>query len=613
MKHTIIIISVSWLLVSCIPKHELSKNSLQIAFMADVHLQDIYGEFQDSHYEGVKNPKTGKFTLARTMKSQLQSTRLFNENYFAFIAALDDVVSRGIRYVVLPGDFSDDGQLLNIRGLREILNTYSERHNIKFIATTGNHDPVRPFFQDAGKPDFLGAGGKQQPIYSKEGMYVAKDTLSLPVVISKDIAKLGYDQILGELSAFGFFPKKTDVYWETPFSSYAYENYKFQEALQQSELSQRQYKIPPINSLMPDVSYLVEPGENLWFLAIDANVYVPKENIKNKELNPISYHSASIGYNNVLTHKKHLIPWVHSVTNRAEQLGKTLIVFSHYPMVEFNDGASKKIRSFFGNKKMQLHRVPHDDVADAFTEAGVNVHFGGHMHINDTGIRTTKKGQTIINIQIPSLAAYIPAYKILTVHSNTEFEIETVVMDSVPGFNNLFPLYAKEYEYLQSVNDSKIWNKDVLKAQTYKEFTQWHLKELVRLRFLPNDWPPEFLGTFSQSTGRDLLLLDTALDVDVLNKTLKDKGLVLDDFGTWTGFDMIFDFYRLRSADELAIPDIGLKQLEQYKIVCDKLKQSGHSQFQLWSAIFKRTTNGQPSNHFTIDLKSNTIQQVSAE
>ncbi|MCK0156515.1 metallophosphoesterase [Cellulophaga sp. F20128] len=588
---------------SCTEKQFKKGQNIQVAFLADVHLQDIYGAFQDTDYKGVKNTKTGKFTLARTMKSQLESTRLFNENYYAFLSALDDVAARGVKYVVLPGDFSDDGQLINIRGLQRILAAYAKEHSINFLLTTGNHDPVKPFFQDAGKSDFLGEGGKAQPIFSSSDLYSVQDTLALPLVITKDIAKLGYDEILKELHAFGFFPKKSDVYWETPFTNYTYDEYSFSTAASQAVVDNRVYRLPDTAYKIPDVSYLVEPSEDLWFLAIDANVYIPKGNSEEDGFTPSNYGSASVGYNHVLTHKKHLISWVNTVTKRAEQLGKTLITFSHYPMVDFNDDASNELKLLFGEDKMQLHRVPNDQVAEAFADAGLKIHFGGHMHSNDTGVRTTKLGNKLVNIQIPSLAAYIPAYKLLTIHSPTAFEIETIVIDSVQGFTDLFPLYEEEYRHLKETKDSSsLWNANVLTAKTYKEFTQWHLKELVRLRFLPRDWPAEFKNDLVHLTGEDLMRL-----------AANDKTINYPEYKEWTGADMIFDFYQLRSADEMAVPDIGLKRLEQYKIVCDRLKTSDNVQFALWGKIFNKTAAGQPSNHFKINLNTNAMQRISPQ
>lgn len=54
------------------------------------------------------------------MYAELISPRLFNENYFAFRAALDDAYGKGIRLVALPGDYSDDAQPANINGISTI-------------------------------------------------------------------------------------------------------------------------------------------------------------------------------------------------------------------------------------------------------------------------------------------------------------------------------------------------------------------------------------------------------------------------------------------------------------------------------------------------------------
>lgn len=579
--------------------------SIQIAFMADVHLNDIYGEFQDSDYKGILNPANGKFVIARSMKAQLNSTRIFNENYFAFLAALNDVVKRNIKFVVLPGDFSDDGQPFNVRGLKKILDSYADKYGINFIATTGNHDPVRPFAMDAGKKDFLGKGGKAQVIMSADSLYVPLSSEENPVVVTKDICRMGYKEVITTLGDFGFFPKKQDLYWETPFTSYTYDDYAFDKAFEQSSLNNRNYSIPPFNTSIPDVSYLVEPVKDLWFLAIDANVYIPNENAETDSNNSDNYNGSSTGYSNVLTHKRHLINWVKKVSTEADRLGKVLIVFSHYPMIDFNDDASLHIKNLMGEGKMQLHRLPGEDVARTFAQAGIKLHFGGHMHINDTGIRKFEDGTGLVNVQIPSLAAYIPAYKILTVKNRNLMEVETVVIDSVPRFKELFPIYEQEYAYLKSVGAKDIWNKDILSAATYHEFTNWHLKELVRLRFLKKDWPAKFSDFLLNATGKDLL--------NYTNSTAADSSPI----DNWTGFDMIFDFYRLRSADKLAIKDIGLDRIKQYQIIIESLlrrhKDSNsltdevQNDFYEFAEIFNHFLTGAPTDHFQVNLENTEI------
>jgi 3',5'-cyclic AMP phosphodiesterase CpdA len=592
---------------ACKAQQTEKKAAVKIAFIADVHLQDIFGKFEDNNYQGIKNPKTGEYANIRTMNSQLHSTRIFNENYFAFLEALNDISKRGIKQVVLPGDFSDDGQPVHVRGLKKILNEYSKKYGMSFFVTTGNHDVVKPFSQEATKTDFLGKDGKEQ-IISSSKINLAEHENQLEPIITSDIKNWGYKETLNEMADFGFFPKKSYLYWETPFTGYTYESYNFEKALAESLLEKRTYNVKNTNLSLPDASYLVEPIKGVWLLAIDANVYVPNQKLSGLLDNPDDFSGASIGYNNVLIYKSHLIDWVKKVSAKAKQKGKILIAFSHYPMVDFNDDASPEIKLLFGSDKMQLQRVPDEEVAQIFADAGIQIHFGGHMHINDTGVRTTAKGNTIFNIQTPSLAAYMPAYKILTVHSNSAVEVETVVVSSVPKFNSLFPFYKEEYAHLQNIKSPAIWNKDVLKAKDYEDFTKWHLKELVRLRFLPEDFPVGFLASIVNLSGTDLLQINkNTLEVDT---ALGSNYLSIQDFESWTGFDMIFDFYRLRNADELAIPEIGLHRLKQYQMVCEQLGKSSNEKLVLWSKIVLKTMNGQPSNHFKINLNTNQIDRI---
>ena len=603
----IIILLVS--LYSC-KSQQTAKKEVKIAFIADVHLQDIFAKFKDNNYEGVKNPVTGQYANIRTMNAQLHSTRIFNENYFAFLEALNDIVKRDIKQVVLPGDFSDDGQPVHVRGLKKILNEYSQKHGLSFYVTTGNHDVVRPFSQDAAKTDFLGKDGKEQIISSSKKNF-NKSKSELEPIITTDIKNWGYKETIQEMRDFGFFPKKTDLYWETPFSNNTYEQYNFKKAQKESVLEKRTYLIKNTNLFLPDASYLVEPIKGIWLLAIDANAYVPNEKLSGKQDDAHNFSGANTGYNNVLTYKSHLLNWVKKVSAEAKQRGKILIAFSHYPMVEFNDNASPELKQLFGADKMQLQRVPDEEVAQQFADAGIQIHFGGHMHINDTGVRTSAKGNTLFNIQTPSLAAYMPAYKILTIYSDSEFEVETIVIGKVPNFNSLFPFYQEEYAHFQNSKNEHIWNKEILKAKDYAAFTNWHLKELVRLRFLPEDFPADFLKSIVNLSGKDLLKMNKK--TSEIDQDLNLNSLDVSDFESWTGFDMIFDFYRLKSADELAFSEIGNKRLRQYELVCSQLNKSNDPKLVLWAQIVLKTMNGEPSDHFKIDLKNNKIDNLSVK
>ncbi|MBW1655436.1 metallophosphoesterase family protein [Flavobacterium quisquiliarum] len=609
-------------------------NGTQIAFLSDVHLQDLFGGFSDSDYKGVLNPKTGQYALVRTMSSQLHSTRIFNENYFAFLAALEDIAKRKIKYVALPGDYTDDGQPIHVRGLAKILNEYQKKYGIEFFITTGNHDPVGPFAQESGKEDFLGKEGKSQPIYSKDGMYTPNLHIEQPVVLTADIAKMGYLGITDNLKGFGFYPNKNYKFWATPFSHYTNENYSFEKAAESAKLFNRMYEVAP-GYQVPDVSYVVEPIEGLWLMAIDGNVYIPKK-MNGDPKDSKSYSEASTGYNNVLSNKKHLIKWVEEISAQAKKQGKTLVAFSHFPMIDFNDDASSEIKELLGPNKWQLNRVPVEEVAQLFADAGLKIHFGGHMHINDTGVRTTQKGNTLVNIQTPSLAAYIPAYKLLTLKKDNVVDIQTITIDNVPRYDELFDLYKMEYQFLESQNSKDIWNIDILNTKNYHDFTDFHLKELVRLRFLKDDWPSEFKDFILNVSAKDLLVLaniqaDQDFDFILKNKTqfekewktaemksqqiLAQNKLTNEDFN-WTGNDLLIDFYRFRSADELAFADVSERRTAAYKVLAklfldtkDDVSKPLQKQMKLFFSILEKFMHEVPADHFTVNLHTGEINR----
>ncbi len=613
------------LLLSC-ETAKTTKTPTQIAFIADAHLLDVHGELTDIGYAGVEFGNN-KNAIIRTMNSQMRSTRLFNENYFAFLAALDEVVKRGIKYVVLPGDFSDDGQPLNIRGVNKILEDYSENYGISFFAITGNHDPTRPFGDKGGKSDFLGENGKEQPILSEPNLYGFDSIMQHPPLTSEDIREAGYKEIINTLADQGFFPKEEYVFWATPFSSYSYEEYSTTKAREAAQFEQRLYSIAPSDKKLPDVSYLVEPVQDIWLLAIDANVYLPKEDGK-------GYQGAGIGYNRVIEHKKYLVNWVSQVVKEAIRLNKTLVAFSHYPMVDFNDGAFNEIQKFFSNRAFQAHRIPKETVSEVLANTGLKIHIGGHMHLNDTGIHRTDEGNTLINVQTPSLAAYPPAFKVMTLHDNDTIAVETVVLDSVPGFDTFFDLYKREHSFLLEKGPENIWDDAILDSETYYEYTHRHLKNLVHLRFLQKEWPDGPKRILTTLTGHQLLALahiDNEFNMDRLEKVLEgdasdpawqkaltmadtqivESGLKIDDFKGWKGDAFILALYELRSADKIALKEIGDDRIDQYLLITESILKNRDSgvleSLRVFVTIFKKQLNGAPAIHFYVDLAEGTI------
>ncbi|MDB5908159.1 MAG: ser/Thr protein phosphatase [Massilia sp.] len=307
-----------------------------VAFMSDVHFENVYGDLKNAQFNGIPT-KDGKNATIRTMYAELTSTRLFNENYFAFRAALDDAYGKGIRLVALPGDYSDDAQPVNINGISDILHEYQAK-GMRFFMAPGNHDPDEPYDNDeAGKNDFLTKDGKEQKVYAiNNAACTAKDP---SVVCTNQLMELGYENLIAKLADFGFMPNKADLHWETPFSKYTDGKYSYDQALASGDVKNRQFEIcaegeggsykaegekalgKPFTkcSSIIDSSYLVEPVKGLWLLSIDANVHIPNSNFE--PANPKVFKgfdgAGNAGWNKVLTHKKHQMEWI--IGDRARQ------------------------------------------------------------------------------------------------------------------------------------------------------------------------------------------------------------------------------------------------------------------------------------------------------
>ena len=631
-----------------------------VAFMSDVHFHDVYGDLKSTQFAGIPT-RDGKNATIRTMYAQLTSTRLFNENYFAFYAALDDAYAKGMRFFLAPG----------------------------------NHDPVEPYDDlEAGKNDFLTKDGKEQKVYAtSNAACVAKDP---SVVCTDQLMEQGYEKLMAKLGEFGFNPNKADLHWETPFSKYTGGKYSYEEAVAQSAVAKREFEICAEGAggaykaageaklgksytrctAMVDSSYLVEPVKGLWLLAIDANVFIP--NAKFDPANPKKFSgydgAGNAGWNKVLTHKLHLVEWIKSVSARAKLEGKQLMAYSHYPTMDFYANQTEAMKAAFKPGAFQTARVPDAATAAGVAATGLRWHVGGHMHFNGTNDFADANGNYLVNVQSPSLAVYGAAYKIITYKDLDTVDVQTVALKSVPRFNELFPYYQVEYDYLRGsvlpADVAKRWERGILDTRSYGEFTHTYFGELSRLRFMDEYWPCEMKEAAMALNGRQMLIL-SQLDTRVTLAQLKDNpgvvpltancaatgtpsgtavaaaqlttdwreatvraellaasaGLKLDDFAKITPYDFYGDFHRTVYAGELALRDMGQERVNQYKLLMrafpanpapvvrigDKVSDQNpvqvayQNQFKQVFAIFKGLGSGKPSDRFTIDLKGKKI------
>lgn len=657
------------------------ESKAEVAFLADVHFHDVYGDLKSSQFQGI--PTEHGHATIRTMYDQLTSTRLFNENYFAFRSALDSAYEKGIRIIAFPGDFSDDGQPMHVAGFKKILTEY-EAKGMRFFIAPGNHDPVAPHDNDTAKEaGFLDAEGKSFDIFALQNQACLNSEVDN--VCTNEMMELGYESLLSSLGEFGFMPNKADVYWETPFSTYNQQSYNLQQATAQASVDHRLYEVckegeggaykqPNYTQCtsIPDVSYLVEPVPGLWLLSVDANVFVPKDSLDpNDPTKPGGFTGAgSAGWNQMVTHKKTTMKWIASVAERAKAQNKKLVAFSHYPTIEFYANQTDAIKQTFGGSAFQTNRVPTQDATQVVASTGLGLHVGGHMHSNSTNDYTSPTGSYLVNIQSPSLAVYGAAYKILRFNSPTSIDVETVKLDEVERFDELFPLYEREHQYLTATQSPRLWDKGILSTKSYKEFTHFYFGQLSKMRFMNEYWPCEMRDLAEQlNLGQMLIMsqLNTRLTyAELATQTTLDfkpsaqcltaassnvqtsatefaqdwqiakakaeqlaaaAGLSLADMEQVSAYDFYGDFHRTIYAGELALTDMGDIRVKQYKLLMSSFPEQPAApqmldgkllantpihvpfqyKFKRVFSILKGVGSAKPSNQFSIDLQGKTI------
>lgn len=570
-----------------------SSKFARIAVIADAHFHDLYGDYD---FEGIE--VEGRHMIARRLTDTMRSTRVFNESYHALRAALDEIVARDINLVILLGDYSDDGQVGTVSALKKLLDCYSRNHGLVFIGTTGNHDIFGPNGRHHAKR-FLNANGTYTTVAS-DNEFVDEDAEAM--VFSDKMYCLGYPEGLRELPDLGFFSKADAIYWETPFGRDDDPDHRLYTA--RSADGNNEYQLM-------DASYLVEPVPNLWLLMIDANVFEPRNGDRSNASSAAFIDSTNAGWNAMLIQKPFILKWMKGVSARAKLSGKTLLAFSHYPMIDMMDSTAADEQALFGMTS-SVRRTPSVEVANTIIEAGVSVHFSGHLHVNDTARVSNGKG-TLTNIGVPSLVAFPPAFKVLTIGTE-RMDVETISLCDMPIDSNINRLYRTEI----AVTKKNVGS--MLDAGNYGEFLSGHVDQLVIHRYLKREWPPRLAQAVTQLNLGDLFLLarsENIIDLDKILLTLKAERHrstlmkeALRKMDSVPVLDMISDWYRLRMGSEMALDWISPDRMAMYRMLIDAYESdicTGGEARRMFATIFRMMAaymSGLPSRDFSVSLET---------
>jgi 3',5'-cyclic AMP phosphodiesterase CpdA len=558
----------------------------KIAFVADPHFHDI------THRPLRPEAPTAAI---RTLADTVASTRVFNESYPATRAALDDIVARGIRLVVIAGDLTDDGQAHATKAVAALLNEYSARHGLRFFATPGNHDLYAMHGRHQSKR-FLNADGTHT-LATSDATAAAGD--SVERIASAEMYCGGYAATLAALAPFGFFRDPRDLHWESPFGG-------------DDRLAARTFDIRSADGAtvrrMIDASYLVEPEPGLWLLSIDADVFEPRDGGGDPAAEGSYIDSTEAGWNFVARDKPFLLPWMRDVAQRAAAKGKHLLAFSHYPAVDPMADTSPLERQMGGDSDF-LARLPARSVASAVADTGIRVHFSGHLHLNSTA-RHRDGAAFLINVAIPSLVAFPAAYKIVSPGTG-RLDVQTVSLDEVPQFDVAFGLYRAELARAPG-SDSLL-----PRAKSYGEFLNRHLAELVVRRHLAREWPADFAALAMDLSLGDLQRIGaTALPLTIAEARAGATPAARDGDSC---MDLVQDWYRLRKGRDLARRGIDATRLSTYRALAALFAagswpaESAQARIGALLQIMAGYLDDLPSQDLSINLGDGTIRDSNAE
>jgi len=411
----------------------------RIAVIADPHVHDPQADFGQ-----------GAGQALRPAADVAKSTRVFNETAAAFRFALADIMARGIGHVVLLGDVTDDGQVGALEALQPVLD-HARAQGLTFWAVPGNHD----VFADTGRHRsrrLVNPGGGYDLHTSDPDR---RDPGAARVVVTPRMRCLGVPD--GLLPGAGFF-RGAHLDWETPFGPDDAPEAR-RHAVRSADGS--------VERWLMDASYLVEPVPGVWLMMVDANVWVPFGRHRPAGEQDDFADSTGAGWSAMPDHKGFVLRWMTDVAARARHLGKRLLTFSHYPVLDALADSRAAEAALLGLTPL-ARRMPGPQAARAVAETGIGVHVSGHLHLNAT-TRFQAAGSWLVDIAVPSLAAFPAAYKIVTLGETTSVDTIAIGGMPMPG-GMLYPGRLGGHA-------------------TYGGFLAEHAGHLVARRHLRREWP----------------------------------------------------------------------------------------------------------------------------
>ncbi len=522
----------------------MSETHYRLAIIADAHFHDPTGDFG-----GIGATLNGRRRAFRPWAEMRTAGRAVNESALALRTAFERIAAAGVRHVVLAGDYSDDGQRENIARLSALLHDAEAQLGLRIFALPGNHD-------------LYGVAGKHVavPFVTTPGNWrlATSDPDMRDAFFTSAMRRPGQLEALRPLSAFGLCRRGDELHWECPFGSS--DRFQDRQFLAQSENGGTAHHLI-------DASYLVEPAPGLWLLMIDDTVFVPRDGIADPRRKRAFLEPSDAGWDAVLKVKPFIIDWIADVVRRARALGKILLPISHFPVLPPFEGETDEEAHLFGNSTLH-RRKPSRAVVERLAEAGLQLHVGGHLHVNSVTRSDTAFGP-FTDVSLPSPVTFAPAIVLIEADA-AAVRFESLSLADMALCPDAMALYSAEGA--------------MFSGGGFGDFLAERFRERVVTRRLPRALSPEILAALMSCTTADL--------PDLFNGGAAEP---LEHLPLAT---LVIETLMLREAGPLALPFLPRENVETYRLLsahysnahpsCDPLALWMHALFSVLSLALTR-------------------------
>ncbi|MFP4441582.1 MAG: metallophosphoesterase family protein [Spirochaetia bacterium] len=171
------------------------------------------------------------------------------------------------------------------------------------------------------------------------------------------------------------------------------------------------------------LSYVAEPVEGLWILAMDPCRY--------KENEAEDYPVTDGRFSN------ETLAWIERVLIRALREGKAVIGMMHHGILEHYETQNK----YYGEYIVDNYR----QISEMFAHYNMRLVFTGHYHAQDIAHKQFDSGKWLYDIETGSLVTYPCPVRYIQFTGNTAF-VQTETIDSLPSFQDR-GISFREYSY----------------------------------------------------------------------------------------------------------------------------------------------------------------------